>query len=116
MDPALYDYDLAFNISLNMNKSQRLKVGASSATHAMLLTAVQIEDGKSVRWRVQNSWGESFGDKGFFVMADEWMDEFVYEVVVDPTFVSKEVRDILHTEPIVLPLWSVCPIIIDVCL
>jgi bleomycin hydrolase len=114
MDPALYDYGLAFNISLNMDKSQRLKVGASAATHAMVLTAVQVEDGKSVRWRVQNSWGESAGDKGFFVMADKWMDEFVYQVVVDPTFVSKEVRDILQTEPIVLPLWSVCPTIVGV--
>jgi bleomycin hydrolase len=105
MDPALYDYGLAFNVSLNMNKSQRLKVGASAATHAMVLTAVQVEEGQSVRWRVQNSWGESAGEKGFFVMADKWMDEFVYQVVVSPTFVSKEVRDILQTKPRVLPLW-----------
>ncbi|EXJ82850.1 bleomycin hydrolase [Capronia epimyces CBS 606.96] len=106
MDPALYDYGLAFNISLNLSKSQRLKVRESAMTHAMVLTAVQVEGGKPVRWRVMNSWGEAAGDKGYFVMTDKWMDEFVYQVVVDPGFVSKEIKDLLQTEPLVLPLWD----------
>lgn len=106
MDTALYDYNLAFNISLNMSKSQRLRARESAMTHAMVLTAVQVEDGKSVRWRVQNSWGEAAGEKGWFVMSDKWMDEFVYQVVVDPSFVSKDVRDVLKTKPLVLPLWD----------
>jgi len=106
MDPALYDYDLAFNIRFQMNKAQRLQVKASAMTHAMVLAGVQVEDGRSVRWRVQNSWGEDAGDKGWFVMSDRWMDEYVYQVVVDPSFVNKEIRDVLKQEPIVLPLWD----------
>jgi len=106
MDTALYDYNLAFNISLNMSKSQRLKARESAMTHAMVLTAVQVEDGKSIRWRVQNSWGEAAGEKGWFVMSDKWMDEFVYQVVVVPSFVSKEVRAVLDTKPLTLPLWD----------
>ena len=106
MDTALYDYSLAFNITLNMSKSQRLRARESAMTHAMVLTAVQVEDGKSVRWRVQNSWGETAGEKGFFVMSDKWMDAFVYQVVVDPGFVGKDVKDVLKQEPLVLPLWD----------
>ena len=106
MDTALLDYNLAFNISLGMNKAQRLKARDSAMTHAMVLTAVHVEDGKSVRWRVQNSWGETPGEKGFFVMTDKWMDEYVYQVVVDPGYVSKEVKDILNTKPLALPLWD----------
>jgi bleomycin hydrolase len=106
MDTALYDYGLAFNISLNMSKSQRLKARESAMTHAMVLTAVQVEDGRSIRWRVQNSWGEAAGEKGWFVMSDTWMDEFVYQVVVDPSFVGKEIRDVLDSKPLTLPLWD----------
>lgn len=106
MDINLYDYSLGFNIELKLNKAQRLRTKESAMTHAMVLTAVHVEGGKPVRWRVQNSWGESAGDKGWFVMTDRWLDEFVYQVVVDPRFVSREVRDVLKQEPIVLPLWD----------
>ncbi|KAG6367756.1 hypothetical protein INS49_001951 [Diaporthe citri] len=34
------------------------------------------------------------------------MDEFVYQAVVDPKFLSKDVRNVLNKEPIVLPLWD----------
>ena len=84
MDTGLVDYELGFNIRLGMSKAQRLIAGESIMTHAMVLTAVHVIDGKPVRWRVQNSWGEEPGSKGWFVMSDRWMDEFVYQAVVDP--------------------------------
>lgn len=87
MDPGLIDYELGFDIKLGLTKAQRLKTGESAMTHAMVLTAVHLDgDGKPVRWRVQNSWGEGAGTKGWFVMSDKWMDEFVYQAVVDPKY------------------------------
>jgi len=106
MDVDLYDYELAFNVSLGMSKAERLRSGESAMTHAMVLTAVHVENGKSVRWRVENSWSDSVGDKGYFVMSDAWMDEFVYQVIVDPSFVSDDVRKVLKQQPKVLPLWD----------
>jgi bleomycin hydrolase len=45
-------------------------------THAMVITAVHLDgDGKPVRFKVENSWGENVGDKGFFVMTSKWFDE-----------------------------------------
>jgi bleomycin hydrolase len=107
MDLDLIDYELGFNVKLGMDKKERLMTGCSAMTHAMVLTAVHLdEEGKSVRWRVQNSWGTTAGDGGWFVMSDRWMDEFVYQAVVEPRFVSKEVMDVLNSEPLVLPLWD----------
>ena len=125
MDLKLVDYKVAFGVevgSMAMDKAQRLAVGESAMTHAMVLTGVHVEaaekeevgggkaekkgEERTVRWRVENSWGEGSGDKGYYVMADSWMDEFVYQAVVDPRFVEQDVQDVLKQEPLALPLWD----------
>jgi bleomycin hydrolase len=106
MDPELYEYELGFNIKLGMSKAERLMTGESQMTHAMVLTGVHVVDGYAVRWRVENSWGDKAGDKGYFVMSDSWMNEFVYQAVVDPSVVSAEVRKVLSQEPKMLELWD----------
>ena len=81
MDTALLEYENTFNVKLGMSKAQRLQAGESAMTHAMVLTGVHLDnEGKPVRWRVENSWSEEAGTKGYFVMSDRWMDEFNYQV------------------------------------
>jgi bleomycin hydrolase len=100
MDTELVDYELGFNVKLGMTKAERLETGESAMTHAMVLTAVHLDgEGKSVRWRVENSWSNTAGTDGYFVMSDEWMSEFVYQAVVDPAVVSKRVNDVLKQDP-----------------
>ncbi|KOS22060.1 Cysteine proteinase 1 [Escovopsis weberi] len=110
MDLELYDYEAGLDTSLwrGMTKAERLMTGESQMTHAMVLTAVHLNErtGRPLRWKVQNSWGAGNGEGGWFLMTDAWMDEFVYQAVVDPRFCPKEVRDVLKQEPIVLPPWD----------
>jgi bleomycin hydrolase len=109
MDLELYNYEDGLNTSmLGMSKAERLVSGESAMTHAMVLTAVHVDEatGKPVRWRVQNSWGETAGEKGWFLMTDDWMSEFVYQAVIDTKFLSKELKDVLKQEPTVLPIWD----------
>lgn len=74
-------------------------------THAMVITAAQLSpSGEPVRFRVQNSWSEARGDHGFFVMSADWFKQFVYQVVADRKYLSKEVKTIFgQGEPFVLP-------------
>lgn len=109
MDTELFDYQVGLNTNLlGMDKAERLMTGESRMTHAMVLTAVHIDGatGQPVRWRVQNSRGPTAGDKGWFVMTDAWMDEFVYQAVIDPRFCPRAVRDVLKQDPVTLPLWD----------
>jgi bleomycin hydrolase len=97
MDTDLVDYELGFNIKLGMGKAQRLLTNESAMTHAMVLTGVHLDEKteEPLRWRVENSWSNTAGTEGYFVMTDRWMDEFCYQAVVDPTVVDKEINDVL---------------------
>ena len=106
-----FDYQLAFGTSFReLDKAGRLRFAESLMTHAMVFTGVHLEsDGgleKSVRWRVENSWGDENGDKGYYSMTDAWFDEFMYQVVIDKSLVSPDLLKILEEKAIELPPWD----------
>ncbi len=65
-----YSMDDLFDTDFTMTKAERLDFGESLMTHAMVLTGVDLVDGQSTKWKVENSWGEKVGKNGFFVMSD----------------------------------------------
>jgi len=106
MDMKLYDYEKLFNTSFKMNKSTRLEYGDSMMTHAMLFTGVDIKKNKPQKWRVENSWGNKNGDKGYYLMSDDWFNEYNYEVVVDKKYLSNKILSIFNLEPKKLNPWD----------
>ena len=72
------------------------------------ISAVHLDTaGKPVRYKVENSWGDAVGDKGYFVMSDKWFEEFVYQVVVPKALAPKELVKVFEgDERIVLPAWD----------
>ena len=106
MDTSLFDYDKAFGFSMDMSKAERLDYNDGLLTHAMVLTGVNLVDGKSNRWKVENSWGEKVGKKGYFVMSDEWMDAYTYQVVVHRKYLSDELKKAWEQEPTTLKPWD----------
>ena len=75
-------------------------------THAMVFTGVNVVDGHPNRWRVENSWGTDPGNKGFFVMSDDWFDQYMYQVVVQRKYLPAELQAALEIPPIELPPWD----------
>ena len=106
MDNQLYDYEKLLNIEFDMNKADRLDYRGSVLTHAMVFTGVHIVDGKPQKWKVQNSWGEEPGNKGFFIMSDGWFDEYNYEIAINKKYLSKEQLKLYEQSPIVLDPWD----------
>ncbi|KAI8059654.1 peptidase C1B, bleomycin hydrolase [Gongronella butleri] len=107
MDLSLLDYELAFDVKFDMSKADRILYGESAMTHAMVFTGVHLdENGKPVKWRVENSWGSDNGDAGYYVMDDAWFSEFVYQVVLNKKDVPKDLVKILDTQPVVLPAYD----------
>ncbi|EJD03401.1 peptidase C1B, bleomycin hydrolase [Fomitiporia mediterranea MF3/22] len=111
MDTALHKSALqnAFGISLNLTKAERLQMNESAMTHAMVITGAHIDPstGKATRYKVENSWGDGRGEKGYFVMTDAWFDEFVYQIVVPKALAPSELVKVFESgEKIVLPPWD----------
>jgi len=106
LDMGIYDYENIFQIPFKMNKKTRLEYGDSEMTHAMLLTGVDIKKQKSIKWKIENSWGIKSGNKGYMMMTDEWFDEYIYEVVVDKKYLSKKLLKYLAMEPVSLTPWD----------
>ncbi len=102
----LYDYQGVLGVDLTTTKEQRVLMGESLMTHAMVLTGVDEVDGQPRRWRVENSWGDEIGDQGFFTMDDQWFSDYVFEVVVKKAELPEQLRAALTQEPLVLPAWD----------
>ncbi len=105
-DAALYDFRSVYDHEFGLTKAQRLVFHESAMTHAMLFTGVDVIDGAARRWRVENSWGDENGQKGYYTMTDSWFDEYVFEIAVPRRLLPPELADRLGDDPIVLPAWD----------
>ncbi|MFS1663397.1 aminopeptidase C [Streptococcus sp. zg-JUN1979] len=102
-----YDFKSGMDIDLIQDKAGRLDYSESLMTHAMVLTGVDLDaDGKPLKWKVENSWGDKVGQKGYFVASDSWMDEYTYQIVVRKEFLSEEELAAYDAAPTVLAPWD----------
>ena len=108
MDIDLFDFNSFYQSEFSMNKADRLQYGESQMTHAMLFTGVDLDaNDKPIKWRVENSWGDKVGEKGYHIMSDKWFDEYNYEVVVHKDYLSDDLYNLYkNEEAIALKPWD----------
>lgn len=102
-----YDFSSGLGIHFHQDKAGRLYYSESLMTHAMVLTGVDLDDNEQpLKWKVENSWGDKVGDKGYFVASDSWMDEYTYQIVVRKEFLTQEELAAYQAQPQVLAPWD----------
>lgn len=99
-DTENFDYGSLMGTTFGMNKAERISTFDSGSTHAMTLTAVDLDaNGKANKWKVENSWGASWGQQGCMIMSDRWFREYMFRLVVDKKYVSEELLKLNEQKP-----------------
>lgn len=105
-DDESFDYSSMFDIDFKFDKADMLDFSNSAMNHAMVITGVNLLDGKPNRYKIENSWGDDIGKKGYFVMSDSWFDSFVYQVAIKKKYLNDKELAALETKPKLLPPWD----------
>ncbi|MBO7103054.1 MAG: C1 family peptidase, partial [Bacteroidaceae bacterium] len=107
LDLKNYDYSSILGVTFGMDKRQRIMSFDSGSTHAMTLKAVDLDaNNKPVKWEVENSWGATSGFKGHLIMTDEWLDEYLFRLVVNKKYLSSKILEAAKQKPTLLPCWD----------
>jgi len=105
-DAELFDVGGLYGVEYGMDKADRLRHNQTMMTHAMLFTGVDVVNGRPRRWRVENSWGQDTGQKGYYTMNDSWYDQYMFEIAAPTSYLNEKMQAGLETEPVVLPAWD----------
>jgi len=102
----IYQYDNLFGIDSKIEKGLRLDYKQGEISHAMTITGVNLVADQPNRWKVENSWGEAVGKKGYFVMDENWFEDYAYDLVINKKYLTKEELAEYEQEPVLLPAWD----------
>lgn len=104
-DDSMFNFELLSGLDLSISKEDALDYGLAAMDHAMVITGVNIQDGKPNRWKIENSWGDKNGTKGYYICSDSWFDMYVFQAAVEREYLG-ELAGFTAQEPIVLEPWD----------
>jgi bleomycin hydrolase len=103
LDVDNYDYSSLFGTEFGMNKAQRIMTFDSGSTHAMTLTAVDLDaEGNPLKWKVENSWGANYGQNGCLIMTNRWFNEYMFRLVVNKKYVPEKLMREFNQKPVMV--------------
>lgn len=89
LDTRIYQYEKMLPFK-RLPKKEAVNLNETMLHHFMNITGVMIEDGMCKRWKVEDSHGEIEKPKGYYVMNDNYFDDFVCVIVVDKQYLTIE--------------------------
>lgn len=99
LDIRLYNYreTLDFN---PLTKEEALNLHDIEMHHAMTFCGVHLLEDKPIRWKIEDSYGDKEKVNGYYIMNDNFFNEFVLSVVIDKKYLSKEQLSLLEENAI----------------
>lgn len=106
-DTRLYDLEGGLGISISMDKEEMVRSCEIKSLHAMAMAGVELNDeGKPVKWLIENSFGTARGWDGYVVMQHEWLMTYLFRMSVERRFVPEHLLPLLDRKPKVLKSWN----------
>ncbi|MFZ1683686.1 MAG: C1 family peptidase [Candidatus Zixiibacteriota bacterium] len=106
LETGIYEPNRVFGVDFKMSKADQINMRICSATHAMVLLGVDTANGLPAKWLIENSWGSTRGDKGYWYMYDNWFDQYVYFAMIDKKYIAPDDLKKLEQKPVLLPTWT----------
>lgn len=99
-------YGEIFDIDLKLDNNSVQKTNGLTNTHCMLITGVNIIDNVINKWKIENSWGIEYGNKGYYIATNDWLNNYVYRIVINKRHLSSKQLNILKQDVILLEKWD----------
>lgn len=104
-DDQSFNLELLTGLPMEISKEDALDYGFAAMNHAMCLTGVNLVDGKPTRWKIENSWGDKNGEKGYYVCSDTWFDAYVFQAAIERKYLGN-LAGLADQEPVELDPWD----------
>ena len=101
-----YDYQNVFRLDFELDKASMLDFGHSQMNHAMVITGYAKKNNQPTKYKIENSWGDKSGKKGYYLASDSWFDKFVYQAVINKKYLTEDQLKIWEEKAIELKPWD----------
>ena len=102
----IHNHTELLSIPSPLSKADRLDYCDGGGNHAMLFTGYHEENSEVTKWRVENSWGDKKGKKGYYELSNEWFNEHVYTSLISKDLFDEELLSVLEEPAIKLMPWE----------
>ena len=98
LDTRLYNYKETFGFDL-LNKEEALNTNDIHSHHCMTICGVNLlKDGKPQRWKIEDSYGDKKKFNGYYIMNDNYFDEFLLQAIINKKYLSQKQLEALNQE------------------
>ena len=100
LDTRLYNYKNTFGYDF-LTKEEALNTHDIYPHHCMSICGVNLlENNKPQRWKLEDSYGAEEKVNGYYIMNDNYFDEFVLQVIINKKYLTEKQLELLEQDVI----------------